>query len=99
MIKLWTINRALRWLGFVLVIETDEQGTDPTRIGFVWTGWPPDRGWAEHCERTRLAREAREGSRKLAAETRGLALEFEADVRRAHADLDAQLRAALEEGK
>jgi hypothetical protein len=61
MIRLWSINRWLRWTGFVLIVEADDPGPnrEPTRIGFVFVGWPPDAAWARHCERTRLAAEAR----------------------------------------
>lgn len=58
MITLWSINRRLRWLGFVLIVQADGRPPDdpdryPTRIGFQWIGWPPERKWAEYCERAR----------------------------------------------
>ena len=57
MIQLRSINRIVQWLGFVVVVGVDD-GSDPdkrepTRIGLVWIGWPPDRGWARHCEQTK----------------------------------------------
>lgn len=58
MIRLWSINRWLRWAGFLLVIESDGRAADdperqPTRLGFMFMGWPPDRKWAEHCARSK----------------------------------------------
>lgn len=63
MIKLWSINRWLRWTGLVLIVAHDDGTSDvrePTRIGLVWVGLPPERAWLRHCERTRLAKLARE---------------------------------------
>ena len=48
MIKLWTINRVLRWTGFRLFIDVDcDDGPDrrPTLIGFKWVGLPGSAGW------------------------------------------------------
>lgn len=47
MIKLWTINRWLRWSGFRVVINTwDGEGErTPTLIGVVWVGLYGFRGW------------------------------------------------------
>lgn len=55
MIKLLSINRVIRWLGFVIVVGVDDgedqENRSPTRIGLAWTGWPPERGWQRHCEK------------------------------------------------
>ena len=56
-VKLWSINRWLRWTGLVMFVgEHDGVGEqEPTTIGIVFGGWPPEQAWARHCERTRLA--------------------------------------------
>jgi hypothetical protein len=75
-IRLWAINRVLRWTGFVLLIEADErphvgctsQGVCsqcnrrhwPTTLGVKWVGLPPDRAWARYCDRELLAVARRE---------------------------------------
>jgi hypothetical protein len=58
MIELWSINRWLRWTGFVLIVATDDRAWDDpervgTKIGIVWVGLPPERAWDRHCARTR----------------------------------------------
>lgn len=53
-VKLSTVNRALAWTGFVLVVGVDPDGVEPTRLSFVFVGWlDQDAAWARHCERTR----------------------------------------------
>lgn len=46
--KLKSINRILRWTGFRIEIEVDDDikrklsnnlSIDPTKIGFTWYGW------------------------------------------------------------
>ena len=46
MIRLWSINRWLRWTGIRLCIATETQDdmTSWTRIGFKFYGW---RDWTE----------------------------------------------------
>lgn len=39
-IKLWSINRWLRYTGMRLFVEVDiEKRIEPTRIGLAWYGW------------------------------------------------------------
>lgn len=47
MIRLWTINRWLRWTGFRLVIDAwDGEGISyPSRIGLIWFGLYRSAGW------------------------------------------------------
>ena len=42
-IKLWSINRWLRYSGFRLFIEIGEN--EPTMLGIKWYGLPGSRGW------------------------------------------------------
>jgi hypothetical protein len=47
-IKLWTINKWLRYTGFRLIIDMDEnKGPDrkPTTLALTWVGLPGSRGW------------------------------------------------------
>ncbi len=37
-IRIWTINRVLRWTGVRLFVELEDDG-EYTRIGFRWWGW------------------------------------------------------------
>lgn len=86
MIRLWSINRWLRWTGFVLIVEVDASTAgerEPTRLGLVWIGLPPDRAWARHCERTRLARERAELAARRADLVNDLARGAFATVERA----------------
>lgn len=43
MIRLWSINRWLRWSGFRLVVVVDDDG--PTHLGFGWFGLYGSDGW------------------------------------------------------
>jgi hypothetical protein len=74
MIKLWSINRWLRWTGFVLIVEADDRPTAsctsqgvcpscdkqhwPTRLGFEWVGWPPEHAWSRRVARREAERTA-----------------------------------------
>ena len=48
MIKLWSINRVLRWSGVRLFVDVwDGEGErTPTRLGFRWCGLPGSTAWA-----------------------------------------------------
>lgn len=53
-VRLWTLQRWIRWTGFRLCIQTPTSPDDgPTVIGFLWYGWgfignEPARGrWPE----------------------------------------------------
>jgi hypothetical protein len=39
MIRLWSINRVLRWFGFRLAISLPSTPDGWSTIGFVWYGW------------------------------------------------------------
>jgi hypothetical protein len=39
MIKLWTVNRVLRWFGFRLAIQVGPSPDDWSLIGLKWYGW------------------------------------------------------------
>lgn len=55
MIRLWTINRLLRWVGIRLCVRVDHyaRAEYPTMIGFVWDGLPGTRRWrSAEAERT-----------------------------------------------
>lgn len=41
--KLWTINRWLRWTGFRLYVEVGDN--TPTRIGILFGGFPGTARW------------------------------------------------------
>ncbi len=50
MIRLWSVNRWLRWTGFRLFVDCDSRdGNDPDRrptlIGFRWVGLYGSAGW------------------------------------------------------
>jgi hypothetical protein len=39
-VRLWSINRWLRWTGWRLFVSVASPGEDePTRLGFVFYGW------------------------------------------------------------
>lgn len=46
MIRLWSINRWLRFTGFRLVVAGDlNDHTSATHIGLMWFGLPNSKGW------------------------------------------------------
>lgn len=45
MISLWSINRWLRWTGFRLVVDMDENRYPATLIGLRWFGLYGSAGW------------------------------------------------------
>lgn len=53
MIKLWTINRVLRWFGFRVCVNVDPDPEAWTLIGFKWYGWTfVKHGEGVHAKRT-----------------------------------------------
>jgi hypothetical protein len=38
-VRLWSINRWLRWLGFRIFVETTDTPDGWTQVGLVWYGW------------------------------------------------------------
>lgn len=45
MVKLWSVNRWLRWTGFRLFVDVDLDLKEPTKIGFRWVGLYGSKGW------------------------------------------------------